>query len=81
MSPQVAQLIEQINSLSPEEYAELRYKLALQDEAEIEEQEDKRLGEIAAARLDEILSGKAKTVSWGELKAELHELRNEHQAR
>ena len=67
MSPQVAQLIEQINSLSPEEYAELRYKLALQDEAEIEDQEDKRLGEIAAARLDEILSGKAKTVSMEEV--------------
>ncbi|MDX1972997.1 MAG: hypothetical protein SFY68_10750 [Candidatus Sumerlaeia bacterium] len=62
MSPQVAQLIEQINSLSPEEYAELRYKLALQDQAETEEKEDERLGEIAAARLDGILSGKVQAI-------------------
>ena len=73
MSPQVAQLIEQINSLSPEEYAELRYKLALQDEADTEEKEDERLGEIAAARLDGILSGKVQVISSEEFRRNMRE--------
>jgi hypothetical protein len=73
MSPHVAQLLEQINSLSPEEYAELRYKLALQDETETEQQEDQRLGEIAAARLDEILSGKVQTISSEEFRRNIRE--------